>query len=1275
MSGAGQENEYSRKAPPVQRVTIALGMTDYSPDVVDLQHDHDVLQSLGAAEHALTQPMLAGIQDRVNALKGLQAKEAIPAYAARLNESESGPALGLEQAVLHGMDAGGSDEHVPVKDPPLLYGMPLSGVKPVQPDFSEFFWEDSEFADRTGDENLPHIAQAPPGCQPTDGSTHPVAKDFELVEDRRYRRGCVYRNNFNTKDTLIIRRHLLCTQNPPGIAPEFSSEGIYIEKPIPGMLKAILGIPYIQQIDGNPTNTVTVAVAQTSASLEHFRTELAKQVQVLETELLTLVFGSNPQRPDLPPVPPLCRLGLKRNDRSSKPTPGSTDGSYSLGPTVEQGQGQGCFQPAVQTDTPAICEFHMTDNNVFVFGGLGPGATGCQYNSSAGKGNLAKMIGLLQGNWHADISDAWFFWTFGILMLKLPPGADPGPFMLGRSGIYFRETGILVLYLVFRGNDLHSGYAPSYDDKVHQEWIDKEAIYALIDLVDPQNRVFLVNYPNEVGNSRAVALSVTPPLGFMNQGAPVPHKLRQKNFAQHGQTILGTSHARSNRLGREIVWASLNAMQISGLELSIPSSDLFKLITYKDEENVTRALEPPPFSLDRDREYIIKMRGYFAWYLNQCEKYLIRITKDGYQTVQACLRLLRLERDDLFPVSERRNIGLIRAPGLATADYLITEVLNHQIVEGEVTWMVLVEGQTEPILFKSPNRGRIASFLISNTPLTSSILRAFYERIASGDVSVESVVQAVGNSTTDDPPSPSRPPYSGSVAGLRAITQSSALGHEHCATDHLGPATDLPRSDEAEAVPVPGPDEMRNTLETTPALAPFSLAQFYDLDTEDFNDYDDDSSGDDSSGDEDTSRLEPEDEEDVYKIAGIVGYENTEANGQRWCVRWKGFDSASDSWLTASGFRQADIGFAAFNARNGITVDQIPLFEPELSPESEPAADTPESSDDSYEWSGEEYLGTGKRKKGKRKAKLIAGKGESSAKHAPKKPKAPKAPRSIELPLKDVSEADVPMKAVANLFSSSNLQDELVMLENEQASVVLSRSRKVVGLSTLLNQLAQNDSNNNFIGSVLAFAEFNGKTACLSLVRLDSVVQLIPTFMNTQHQLSVISRSVQWEICRAMLIIYEWVMVTGPALADLLVSAHVNGTLDEYFPDFARLVKHIFLYVISEQNKPKKPSKKKRKLDDPPPEQDAVMDPVDSSDPTDSPHPISDPRLLQPALTESSPSATTEPLWPPKDLKLESLPADLYGLRTVRGSKTVCKSGTYSSGRNPVQLLLTINDG
>jgi hypothetical protein len=256
--------------------------------------------------------------------------------------------------------------------------------------------------------------------------------------------------------------------------------------------------------------------------------------------------------------------------------------------------------------------------------------------------------------------------------------------MLGRFAVYYRETGVLVLYLIFRGNDLHSGFAPTYSTKLHQEWIDKEAVLSLINLVDPQNRAFLVNYPTEVGNSRAASLSVTPPLHFMNQGAPISHKIRQKNFAQHGETILGTPHARYNRLGREIIWAALNAMTIAGLKLSIPSSDLFKMVTFEDSGN-TQSLEPPPFSLDANASYVQKMRCLFAWYRNQQERYLIRVTKDAYQTVQACIRLQRLEGTDNFPVSERRTISFpIHRTDAEVAGNLIEKVLNRQIVDGEV---------------------------------------------------------------------------------------------------------------------------------------------------------------------------------------------------------------------------------------------------------------------------------------------------------------------------------------------------------------------------------------------------------------------------------------------------------------------------------------------------------------------------------------------------------------------------------------------------------------
>ena len=122
--------------------------------------------------------------------------------------------------------------------------------------------------------------------------------------------------------------------------------------------------------------------------------------------------------------------------------------------------------------------------------------------------------------------------------------------MLGRFGLYIRETNILIIYLIFRGNDLHSGYHPAYLPSSHEAWIDKEAVLAAYDICAPEQRVVIVPYGTAVGVSRAAEVAVTPPLMFMNLGAPVLHKLHTQNFSQHGHTILGSTHDRNTRLTR-----------------------------------------------------------------------------------------------------------------------------------------------------------------------------------------------------------------------------------------------------------------------------------------------------------------------------------------------------------------------------------------------------------------------------------------------------------------------------------------------------------------------------------------------------------------------------------------------------------------------------------------------------------------------------------------------------------------------------------------------------
>ena len=71
---------------------------------------------------------------------------------------------------------------------------------------------------------------------------------------------------------------------------------------------------------------------------------------------------------------------------------------------------------------------------------------------------------------------------------------DPGPFCLARSGLYLREKDVWIVFLVFKGNNLHSGFAPKEDPEAHQRWIET-TLNDVWNMAGPQNRVGYVNYP------------------------------------------------------------------------------------------------------------------------------------------------------------------------------------------------------------------------------------------------------------------------------------------------------------------------------------------------------------------------------------------------------------------------------------------------------------------------------------------------------------------------------------------------------------------------------------------------------------------------------------------------------------------------------------------------------------------------------------------------------------------------------------------------------------
>jgi hypothetical protein len=154
-------------------------------------------------------------------------------------------------------------------------------------------------------------------------------------------------------------------------------------------------------------------------------------------------------------IPPIYALpGLKRNARVQEPDPRCPyDGSYSLASTVEEGNGQGIFVPAMQTKADGagdqiaevltllnyfcrrvmktsltkfeneVLDHHAKDQNIFVLGGLDPGAAAAQLNASSGfqGGSLAQFLGV-QGKLHLDHKDCKMHPTVFQLLMKVPEG-------------------------------------------------------------------------------------------------------------------------------------------------------------------------------------------------------------------------------------------------------------------------------------------------------------------------------------------------------------------------------------------------------------------------------------------------------------------------------------------------------------------------------------------------------------------------------------------------------------------------------------------------------------------------------------------------------------------------------------------------------------------------------------------------------------------------------------------------------------------------------------
>ena len=112
-------------------------------------------------------------------------------------------------------------------------------------------------------------------------------------------------------------------------------------------------------------------------------------------------------------------------------------------------------------------------------------------------------------------------------------------------------------------------------------------------------------------------------------------------------------------------------------------------------------------------------------------------------------------------------------------------------------------------------------------------------------------------------------------------------------------------------------------------------------------------------------------------------------------------------------------------------------------------------------------------------------------------------------------------------------------------------------------------------------------TARMAVRRLSSSLALLPSLREETRKLQVLTRAYQWETCRSMLTLYDWLAHTGPALAKALFDTHRHNGLSgvkKLFPGFENLVDHIVTYLqhLRDAIHSKKASKRPRSSENQP---------------------------------------------------------------------------------------------
>lgn len=277
--------------------------------------------------------------------------------------------------------------------------------------------------------------------------------------------------------------------------------------------------------------------------------------------------------------------------------------------------------------------------------------------------------------------------------------------MLARAGLYARiwpdKDGRVHFFLLFKGNDLHSGTSPTVNSPELEEfWDILKKAYCM---VGPENRCFYVTYPTEAAFERTTGVSMTQPTGFDQYDS------RQHTFADEGFPACGSFDDWQTFMARE---RFMRAYNLSRMCRAQPSLD-YPTFRNLDGELVVVEI---PFDPELDAEYVDFMRGAFLQHDRNCSVYNLRMTKP----------MFALNQKEALAEAEARYIDWLSQPTPLPVNTSVSASTSSS------TPTILVS-TTKTVSQKKPTKKNKKGLSTSQPALRSTKTSAAEDRILDSD--------------------------------------------------------------------------------------------------------------------------------------------------------------------------------------------------------------------------------------------------------------------------------------------------------------------------------------------------------------------------------------------------------------------------------------------------------------------------------------------------------------------------------------------------------------